>query len=58
MGLFSKLKSFMAGPKYRINREILLNYINETMQFSVEYDLCAVDEFHLAPCEDGAMDMS
>ncbi len=51
MGLFSKLKSFMEGTKYRINREILIEYIKGSMKLSVECDLCSCDEFYLAPEE-------
>lgn len=53
MGLFSKLKSFMAGTKYRINREILIDYVKNAMKLSVECDLCFCDEFYLAPEEGG-----
>ena len=53
MGLFSKLKSFMSGTKYRINREILIKYVKESMKLSVECDLCCCDEFYLAPEEGG-----
>ena len=53
MGLFSKLKAFMAGTKYRINREILIDYVKGSMKLSVECDLCACDEFYLAPYEVG-----
>ena len=53
MGFFSKLKSFMSGTKYRINREILIEYVKGSMKLSVECDLCSCDEFYLAPYEDG-----
>lgn len=51
MGLFSKLKSFMSGTKYRINREILIDYVHGAMKLSAECDLCACDEFYLAADE-------
>lgn len=48
MGFFQRLKEFWSGPKYCINREVLLEYGKNVMQFSVEYDLCACDEFFLS----------
>ena len=48
MGFFQRLKEFWSGPKYCINREILLEYGKNVMQFSVEHDLCACDEFFLS----------
>ncbi len=53
MGLLSRVKAFLRGPRYRINREILAEYVNESMQFSVENDLSLCDEFYLSPTEDG-----
>lgn len=40
MGLFSKIKNFLRGPIYRINREVLADYMNNEIQFSVENFIC------------------
>ena len=52
MGLFSKIKDFLRGPIYRINREVLADYMNNEIQFSVENNLSACGEFYLSPSED------
>lgn len=51
MGLFSKIKDFLRGPIYRINREVLADYMNNEIQFSVENNLSACGEFYLSPSE-------
>ena len=51
MGLFSKIKDFLRGPIYRINREVLADYMNNEIQFSVENNLSACGEFYLSPLE-------
>jgi len=56
MGLFSKLKTFFKGTRYKINREILASYVKESMKLSVEYDLSSVDEFYLSSADGEAED--
>ena len=51
MGLFSKIKDFLRGPIYRINREVLADYMNNEIQFSLENNLSACGEFYLSPSE-------
>ena len=51
MGLFSKIKDFLRGTIYRINREVLADYMNNEIQFSVENNLSACGEFYLSPSE-------
>ena len=51
MGLFSKIKDFLRGPIYRINREVLADYMNNEIQFSVENNLSACGEFYLSQSE-------
>ena len=51
MGLFSKIKDFLRGSIYRINREVLADYMNNEIQFSVEHNLSACEEFYLSPSE-------
>ena len=53
MGLLSRIKSFLRGPIYRINREVLADYMNNEIQFSVEHNLSACGEFYLSPSEEG-----
>lgn len=47
MGLFSKLKSKFSVPNYKINKEILVNYINEQIDFSKNENLPFADEFFI-----------
>ena len=51
MGLFSKLKAMMKGTSYKINRDILTDYVEHAMKLSVECDLGFVAEFYLSPFE-------
>lgn len=53
MGLLSRIKSFLRGPIYRINREVLADYMNNEIQFSVEHNLSACGEFYLSLSEEG-----
>lgn len=52
MSLLKKFKSFFRGTSYRINRDILISYVNSSIKLSKECDLCSVDEFYLSPSED------
>lgn len=47
MGLLKKLKEIWKGAEYRINREILIRYVNENIAFSNDNSLSCVDEFYL-----------
>lgn len=52
MGFLKAMKSLFNGTKYRINREILIQYVNESIQISKENDLSFCDEFYLSKSED------
>lgn len=45
MGFFKNL--FKSEFKYKINREVLINYINEQMKFSYDNSLSYVDELFI-----------
>lgn len=47
MGLFKALQSFFSGYQYRINREILKDYLDEVIAFAKEENLPLCDEFYL-----------
>ena len=47
MGFLKKMKSFFSGTRYRINREILKDYIEETIEFARKEELSFGDEFYL-----------
>lgn len=49
MGLLKLIKKFFRGAEYCIDRDILVNYINETINFAVEENLSFCDEFYLFP---------
>lgn len=51
MGLFKSLRSFFSGYQYRINREILRDYLDEVIAFAKEENLSLCDEFYLAADE-------
>ncbi|SDX28810.1 hypothetical protein SAMN04488579_10137 [Eubacterium barkeri] len=51
MNLFNGLKRLFSGTQYRINRDILLQYMNEDISFSKQENLCFCDEFFLSPNE-------
>lgn len=53
MGLIEKFKKFFQRTKYRINRKILIDYVNETISFCKQENLIFVDEFDIKPDEDG-----
>ena len=52
MGFLKAMKLFFSGTKYRINREILIQYVKESIQFSIENELTFCDEFYLNKGED------
>ena len=45
MGLFNKMKNFFSGFKYKLDREILREYLQHTIDFAVENKLPFCDEF-------------
>lgn len=47
MGIFKKIKSFFMGTQYRINREILIDYINSKIKFAQDEQLSFCDEFYI-----------
>ena len=47
MRFFKRVKSFFVGTSYRINREILNDYIEEVIAFAREEGLSFCDEFYL-----------
>lgn len=49
MGLLKLIKKFFRGTEYCIDRNILINYVNETINFAVEENLSFCDEFYLFP---------
>lgn len=49
MGLLKLIKKFFSGTEYCIDRDILINYINETINFAIEENLSFCDEFYLFP---------
>lgn len=51
MGFFSWLKRSVNGNRYLITREIFADYVNDSMKFSTEHDLSAVDEFYICAYE-------
>lgn len=48
MGLFNKMKNFFSGFKYKLDREILREYLQHTIDFAVENKLPFCDEFYIA----------
>lgn len=54
MGFFKSIKNFFRGTRYRINREVLIQYVNETIQFSIENNLPFCDEFYLSKSEEAS----
>jgi len=52
MGFLKAMKSLFNGTKYWINRDILIQYVNESIQISKENDLSFCDEFYLSKSED------
>lgn len=48
MGLFNKIKNFFSGFKYKLDREILREYLQHTIDFAVENKLPFCDEFYIA----------
>lgn len=51
MGFLKSLKSFFAGTRYRINRGILKDYIEEVITFAKNENISFCDEFYLMPSE-------
>lgn len=51
MGFFKKMKNLFSGTRYRINREVLKNYIEEVMEFAKKEKLSFGDEFYLMTSE-------
>lgn len=51
MGLFKSLRSFFSGYQYRINREVLKDYLAEVIAFAKEEKLSLCDEFYLVADE-------
>lgn len=49
MGLLKLIKKFFRGTEYCIDRDILVNYVNETIDFSEREQLSFCDEFYLFP---------
>lgn len=49
MGLLNLIKKFFRGTEYCIDRDILINYVNETINFAIEENLSFCDEFYLFP---------
>lgn len=47
MGFLNKIRKLFAGTEYYIDRNILINYINETIGFAVNEKLSFCDEFFL-----------
>lgn len=52
MGLFDKLKKLFSADKYKVNRDILKDYIEQTINFSLENQLAFGDEFFIAASPD------
>lgn len=46
MGLFNKMKKFFSCFKYKLDREILREYLQHTINFAVENKLPFCDEFY------------
>lgn len=49
MGLLKLIKKFFGDTKYCIDKYILINYVNETINFAIENNLSFCDEFYLFP---------
>ena len=47
MDLFNKMKNFFSGFKYKLDREILREYLQHTIDFAVENKLPFCDEFYI-----------
>lgn len=47
MGIVSWFKRQLKGERYLITREVLAEFVNDSMKFSSENDLSAVDEFYI-----------
>ncbi len=48
MGLFKGLKRFFSGTQYRINKDVLIQYVNEEIALCKQDNLCFCDEFYLS----------
>ncbi|MCM1132948.1 MAG: hypothetical protein NC340_05710 [Ruminococcus flavefaciens] len=49
MGFLGLIKKFFRSAEYCIDRDILVNYVNESIAFAKEENLSFVDEFFLFP---------
>lgn len=49
MGLLKLIKKFFRGTEYCIDRDILIRYVNETIEFAVKENLSFCDELFLFP---------
>lgn len=49
MGIFRIIRKLFSGTEYYIDRDILVNYVNETIAFSQREELSFCDEFFLLP---------
>lgn len=49
MGILKLIKKFFSGTEYYIDRDILINYVYETIEFAVNERLSFCDEFFLLP---------
>lgn len=47
MGLLKLIKKFFRGTEYCIDRDILIRYVNETIEFAVKENLSFCDELFL-----------
>lgn len=47
MGFLNLIKKIFRGTEYCIDRDILTNYVNETINFAIEENLSFCDEFYL-----------
>lgn len=48
MGLLKSLKRFFSGTQYRINKTVLIQYVNEGIAFCKQQNLSFCDEFTLS----------
>lgn len=51
MGLLKGLKSFFLNTEYRINRDVLVEYVRDEIEFCKKENLDFCDEFFLFPNE-------
>lgn len=49
MGLLKLIKNFFGGTEYCIDKDVLVNYVNEAIDFSEREQLSFCDEFYLFP---------